>query len=142
MADTSLQIGIAVGMALKGKRMGEPATANTYIVGSPVKFTLSKDAWNGTMYTLYAYLYAVGTNGVQIGLPSKTSGPNAQSVIESALTIHSTYTYTGSTTAQPYARLYIVAVEPPEKDLDIVIFGLTPVADTVVAAASEEITEE
>ena len=138
MDDTSLQIGITIGMALSGKSTGEAAAVSTYVVGTPVKFTLSKDNWNGTRYTLYAYLYAVGSNGVQIGLPSKSSSPNAQAAVKAALTIHSTYNYSGSTTDQPYARLYIVAVEPPERDLEIVIFGLTPVANTVVAAVSEE----
>ena len=135
----TFEMGIAVGMSLKGKGSGGVATK--FIVGSPVTFTLSKDEWNGSMYTLYAYLYAVGANGVQIGLPSGTSNPNAQRVVEAALTVNSTHTYAGSDTAQPYARLYIIAAEPPTEDLEIAVFGLTPVADTVVATASEEVTE-
>lgn len=136
--ELTFEMGIAVGMSLKGKSGG---TSTRYVVGDPVTFTLAADSWNGSMYTLYAYLYAVGDNGVQIGLPSGTSTPNAQDVIEAALTVHSTYVYAGSTTAQPYTRLYIVAVEPPTEDIEIAIFGLTPVDDTVTATASEEETE-
>lgn len=139
MDEDTLKVGISIGMSLKGK--GSGGGGATYVVGDPVAFTLSKDDWNGSMYTLYAYLYAAGANGVQIGLPSGTSNPNAQAVVEAALTIHSTNNYAGSTTAQPYCRLYIVAVEPPTEDLEIVVFGLTPVADTVTATASEEGTE-
>lgn len=134
--EPSLQVGISVGMALKGKGSGEDLDA-TYVVGTPVTFTLEKDNWGGSMYTLYAYLYAAGESGVQIGLPSGTSNLNAQKVIKAALTINSTYNYAGSTTAQPYCRLYIVAVEPPTEDIEIAVFGLAPVADTVVATASE-----
>lgn len=140
MDEDTLKVGISIGMSLKGKGSGNSGGA-TYVVGSPVTFTLSKDEWNGSMYTLYAYLYAVGANGVQIGLPSGTSNPNAQRVVEAALTVNSTHTYAGSDTAQPYARLYIIAAEPPTEDLEIAVFGLTPVADTVVATASEEVTE-
>lgn len=141
MDEDTLKVGISIGMSLKGKGSGG-GFDTTYVVGAPVNFTLSKDSWNGSMYTLYAYLYAAGANGVQIGLPSGTSNPNAQAVIKAALTVNSVYTYAGSTTAQPYARLYIIAVEPPTDDLEIAVFGLTPVADTVVATTSEEDTTE
>lgn len=130
--------GIVVGMALKGKSSGGVIT--NYVVGDPVTFTLSKDSWNGSMYTLYAYLYAAGTNGIQIGLPSGASNPNAQAVIAAALTINSVYTYAGTESAQPYTRLYIIAVEPPTEDLEIAVFGLTPVANTVVSTTSEDET--
>lgn len=112
-----------------------------YVVGDPVTFTLAADDWNGSMYTLYAYLYAVGANGVQIGLPSGTSSPNAQAVIEAALTVSNAVTNAGTTSTQPYACLYIIAAETPTEDLEIAVFGLTPVADTVTTTASEEGTE-
>lgn len=137
LKEDSLQVGISVGMALKGKGSGG-GFDTTYVVGTPTTFTLEKNGWNGSMYTIYAYLCAAGENGVQIGLPSGTSNPNAQAVIKAALTLQSTYNYAGSTTAQPYCRLYIVAVEPPTEDLEIAVFGLVPVADTVVASVSEE----
>lgn len=137
MDEDTLKVGISIGMSLKGKGSGGGGDT-TYVVGEPVAFTLSKDDWNGTMYTLYAYLYASGANGVQIGLPSGASNHNAQSVIDAALTIQSTYNYAGSETARPYCRLYIVAVETPTEDIEIAVFGLTPVANTVVATASVE----
>lgn len=140
--EDTLKVGISIGMSLKGKGSGG-SIGGTYVVGDPVTFTLAADSWNGTMYTLYAYLYAEGESGAQIGLPSDTSTPNAQAVIEAALTLHSVYTYAGSDSARPYARLRIIAAETPTEDLEIAIFGLTPVADTVVATASEEtVTEE
>ena len=137
MDEDTLKVGISIGMSLKGKGSGG-ADGATYVVGDPVTFTLAANGWNGSMYTLYAYLYAAGENGVQIGLPSGTSNPNAQAVVEAALTIHSTSNYAGSTSAQPYCRLCIVAVEPPTEDIEIAVFGLSPVADTVVATAAVE----
>lgn len=139
MDEDTLKVGISIGMSLKGKSGGS-GDGTTYVVGDPVTFTLSKDSWNGSMYTLYAYLYAAGTNGIQIGLPSGASNPNAQAVIAAALTINSVYTYAGTESAQPYTRLYIIAVEPPTEDLEIAVFGLTPVANTVVSTTSEDET--
>lgn len=106
------------------------------VVGEPVTVTLHKDKWNGSCYTLKQELYVKGEYGVQIGLPANTSNTNAQNVIRAALTINNTYSSGGSTTQNPYVQLLLVAVQVPEEDIDIALFGVVPAAATVEAAAA------
>ncbi len=106
------------------------------VVGEPVVVTLSKDKWNGSCYTLTGELYTIGQYGVQIGLPSNTSNVNAQNLIRAALTINNSYYYGGDNSTNPYIQLLIVAVEVPEEDIDIALFGVVPAAATVVAEAT------
>ena len=106
------------------------------VVGEPVVVTLSKDKWNGSCYTLTGELYTIGQYGVQIGLPSETSNTNAQNVIRAALTINNSYSSSGDTTANPYVQLLLVAVNVPEEDIDIALFGLVAAEATVEAAAA------
>lgn len=110
------------------------------VISEPVNVTLSKDGWNGSCYTLTKELYVKGNYGIQIGLPSDTSNTNAQNVIRAAITINNSYSNAGSSTKNPYVQMLLVAVEAPEEDIDIALFGLTPAAATVeeTATASAE----
>lgn len=101
------------------------------VVSEPVTLTLSKDNWNGSCYTLVANNYTKGAYGVQIGLPSDTSNTNAQNVIKAALTINNTYV------SSTYVQLLLVAVTVPDEDIDIALFGLTPIEATAAEASTE-----
>ena len=93
----------------------------TYVTGTPVTFTLSD--WdpdvNGATYTLNCGSYTIGENGLQIGLPPDDSTINTQAVVAAALTIVNTGT--GGTGD---LIVTISAVNPPEEDLTIALFGL------------------
>lgn len=106
-------------------------------IGAPVTVTLSKDNWNGTCYTLRLDLYGVGEYGVQIGLPSGTSNPNAQNVVKSAITINNVYAYAGNTDTNPYVQLLLASVQAPAEDVEIALFGLVAAAATATATAAE-----
>lgn len=95
-----------------------------YVVGTPVECILSN--WNvadtGTTTTFDVVGYMVGSNGLQIGLPSNSSVFNTQAVVEAALTIP-TYTETESG-----VTITISAVNAPTETLTIAIFGLEPLS--------------
>lgn len=101
------------------------------VVGEPVTFTLRKDNWNGSCYTLTANMYVKGQYGIQIGLPPNTSNSNAQNVIRASLTINNSYSNAGSNSRNPYVQLLLVAVNIPDEDIDIALFGLSAAAPTV-----------
>lgn len=100
----------------------------TYVVGSPVPFTLTgwDAAEQGTTYELTAEGYKIGANGVQIGLLSKSNTVNAQAVVASALTIVKTYVYNPDKEKNyaGYTRITISAVTAPSRELTVAFFGL------------------
>ena len=100
----------------------------TYVVGSPVLFTLT--GWDpdaqGMTYKLKAEGYKIGAGGIQLGLPSDSSTLNTQAVVAAALTIVNT-----AVTAPDkdkniagYTEITISAVTAPSRDLTVAIFGL------------------
>ena len=101
-------------------------TSVVYAVGTPVEFTLSVDGWNGTTYELKAENYSIGSNDVQIGLPTESSTVNTQAVVAAALTIvHTLETAANTSNGTPaYVTLTISAIETPIRDITIAIFGL------------------
>lgn len=90
---------------------------NTYVVGTPRTCTLVASGWNGTRYTFIAS-GSVGSNGLQIGLPSESTAGNTQEVVKSALTLTNIESDTSSVT------ITVSAVTAPTKDITIAIFGL------------------
>lgn len=98
----------------------------TYVVGEPMEFTLS--GWDadiqGTTYTLTATGYKPGANGLQIGLPSDSSTVNTQAVVAAALTIADSSFTAATDSAAAYTTITISAVNAPDSDLTVAIFGL------------------
>lgn len=100
----------------------------TYVPGAPVEFTLTN--WDpdiqGTTYELVCPGYKIGENGVQLGLPSESSAVNAQAMIEAALTIADTSVTDPDLSDNQVGKttLMISAVNAPEQDLTIALFGL------------------
>lgn len=98
----------------------------TYVVGTPVLFTLT--GWDpdaqGTTYKLKAEGYKIGVGGVQLGLPSDSSTVNTQAVIAAALTVVDTYVSTPGKTTAGYTEITISAVTAPSRELTVAIFGL------------------
>lgn len=101
-------------------------TQTSYIYATPIEFTLSKDNWNGTTYTLSISGYTVMSTP-QLGLPPISDYANTTSVVKAALTIPESNS----------SSIIISAVNTPTRDLRIAIFGLTEAATT----ASEEVPE-
>lgn len=105
---------------------GTPSIVYEYVIGQCVTFTLSD--WDpdvqGTTYTLSCPGYTIGENGVQLGFPPDSSTVNTQAIIAAALTIVNTGETTGG-----YASITINAVNSPERELTIGIFGLEEIAN-------------
>ena len=95
-----------------------------YVTGTPIKFTLTADGWNGTNYNLNTFGYVIGKYGVQIGIPDSYSAVNTEALIKAAITIRTAWNYTSGTEAGTYAILELVAITKPTQDIDIVLFGL------------------
>ena len=112
------------GQKLSGTR--EESGGLTYVVGTPVLFTLT--GWDpdaqGTTYKLKAEGYKIGAGGVQLGLPSDSSTVNTQAVIAAALTVVDTYVSTPGKTTAGYTEITISAVTAPSRELTVAIFGL------------------
>ena len=100
----------------------------TYVVGSPVLFTLT--GWDpdaqGTTYKLKAEGYKIGPGGVQLGLPSDSSTVNTQAVVAAALTIVNTQVVAPNknTNTAGYTLITISAVTAPSRDLTVAFFGI------------------
>lgn len=121
---------------------GKGGTVTEYVVGTPVSYTLT--GWDpdsqGTTYKLKATGYKIGDSGLQIGLPSDSSAPNTQAVVDAALTIAYTSVTAPNTAANTagYTTVTIVAVNAPTRDLTIALFGLEPVAAVKITTAAIE----
>lgn len=122
-----------------------------YVPGEPVSFTLS--GWDkdlqGTTYTLKANGYKIGANGLQIGLPSNSSTVNAQAVVAAALTIVDTAVTAPDTekNVAGYVTVTISAVNVPDRDITVAIFGLeeaepVTVTTTAIEGISAPVTGE
>ena len=100
----------------------------TYVVGTPVSFTLTgwDAAEQGMTYKLKAEGYKIGANGVQLGLPSDSSTVNTQAVVAAALTIVNTMVIAPNkdTNTAGYTEITISAVTAPSRELTVAIFGL------------------
>lgn len=100
----------------------------TYVVGTPVSFTLT--GWDpdaqGTTYKLKAEGYKIGAGGVQLGLPSDSSTVNTQAVVAAALTIVNTAVTAPdkSKNVAGFTEITISAVTAPSRELTVAIFGL------------------
>lgn len=112
----------------------EIVNITSYVVGEAVVFTLSKDAWDSTNYSLKANGYKVGAEGVQIGLPANDDTTNTQRVVKAAITIPYTTTTSPNTenNVAGYATITLSAVNPPTEDVQIAIFGLEEADPKVV----------
>lgn len=110
----------------------------TYVVGTPVSFTLA--GWDpdvqGTTYKLKAVGYKPGANGVQLGLPSDSSTANTQAVVTSALTIANTNVTAPDKEKNEagFTEISIPAVNAPSRELTVAIFGLVEVERVKVTA--------
>ncbi len=106
------------------------APVSGYVIGEPFDVELDVDTWNGTTYSeLIISNYKEGPYGVQVGLPTNSSAPEMQAVIEAALTIVQVRTLVASddgTTPQRIA-LTFSAVKQPTTSLKIALFGLEAV---------------
>lgn len=106
----------------------EESGGPTYVVGTPVSFTLT--GWEpdvqGTTYKLKAEGYKIGANGVQLGLPSDSSTVNTQAVVAAALTIVNTAVTAPdkSKNVAGFTEITISAVTAPSRELTVAIFGL------------------
>lgn len=127
---------------------GKGGTVTEYVVGTPVSYTLT--GWDpdsqGTTYALPATGYKVGASGLQIGLPSDSSGPNTQAVVAAALTVQ-TWAYTAADTSKNvagYTTVTIVGTNAPTRELTVALFGLEEVAEAervkITTAAIEGVT--
>ena len=115
-------------------------TGLTYVVGEPVSFTLSgwDEPLNGTTYTLKANGYKIGANGLQIGLPPDSSTVNTQAVVAAALTIVDRVGTAPDTEKNiaGYTTITISAVNVPEREVTIAIFGLEEAEPVTVTTAA------
>ena len=96
--------------------------------GKPVEFTLSKDVWNGTIYTIQTTEYGEVHN-LRLGIPSTSSMTNAQRLVECALTIPEITNAMIDTDGDNVkdtnrATITISAVTAPTEDVVIAIWGL------------------
>lgn len=111
-----------------------------YVLGTPVAFTLT--GWDsdiqGTTYSLKAEGYKIGVNGVQIGLPSNSSTVNTQAVVAAALTIVDTAVTAPDTkkNVAGYVNVTISAVNVPDRDITVAIFGLEEAEPVTVTTAA------
>lgn len=100
-----------------------------YVVGEPLDFVLTNwDAVeNGHTYVLKVNGANIGENGIQIGLPQKNDSTyNMQQVVDSALTIPR-FEYVAPDTEKNiagYTRIWFSAVNIPQSDITVAIFGL------------------
>lgn len=112
----------------------------TYVPGTPVSFTMSgwDAAVQGTTYTLKANGYKIGANGLQIGLPSNSSTVNTQAVVAAALTIVDTAVTAPDTekNVAGYVNVTISAVNVPDRDITVAIFGLEEAEPVTVTTAA------
>ena len=141
--------GLAVGRTLKGWAGASAGGGGditigglTYVPGAPVTFTLT--GWDaekqGTTYELKATGYKIGANGVQIGLPPDDSTVNTQAVVAAALTLANA-TVTAPNTEKNiagYTTLEIVAVNIPDRDITIALFGLEKAEPVTITKSAIE----
>lgn len=111
-----------------------------YVPGTPVSFALS--GWDpdlqGTTYELVCTGYKIGDGGLQLGLPSDSSTVNTQAVVAAALTIVDTdVTEPDQADKLPgKTTVTISAVNAPEQELVIALFGLEAVEPVPVTEAA------
>ena len=106
----------------------EEAGGTVYVVGNPVEFVLSKDGWNGTIYTITTEEYGV-VGDLQLGIPPNSTMPNAQRLIQCALTIPQISNVMVDNDGDEVketnrATITISAVTAPTEDVTIAIWGL------------------
>lgn len=124
---TTAPLSFPAGMA-EAVRNIQSGGGPTYVVGTPVSFTLT--GWDpdvqGTTYKLKAVGYKPGANGVQLGLPSDSSTANTQAVVASALTIANTDVTAPDKekNVAGFTEISISAVTAPSRELTVAIFGL------------------
>ena len=117
----------AKGQKLTGT-LEESGGGTSYVVGSPVSFTLT--GWDpdaqGTTYKLKAEGYKIGAGGVQLGLPSDSSTLNTQAVVAAALTIVRTWVVAPHKDKNTvgFTEITISSVTAPSRELTVAIFGL------------------
>ena len=104
---------------------GEVYPDPTYVVGAPAEQSLTWDAVSeGTTKMLLLYGYKLGSYGIQIGLPNKSSDVNTQEVIQSALTIADIYTFSATKDMPERVKLYLSAIKAPTRTIKVAFFGL------------------
>ena len=120
--------------AISGIQSGE------YVVGLPVAFTL--EGWDpelqGTTYTLVCVGYKIGEGGLQIGLMPDSPAVNAQAVVAAALSIVDTSVSEPSTENKTAGSVTVTinAVNAPDRDLTIALFGLEAAEPVPVTEAA------
>ena len=120
--------------AISGIQSGE------YVVGLPVAFTL--EGWDpelqGTTYTLVCVGYKIGDGGLQIGLMPDSPAVNAQAVVAAALSIVDTSVSEPSTENKTAGSVTVTinAVNAPDRDLTIALFGLEAAEPVPVTEAA------
>lgn len=138
-------------VVIVGDQIGTGGGGTSYVVGTPVSFTLT--GWDpdvqGTTYKLKAEGYKIGTGGVQLGLPSDSSTVNTQAVVAAALTIVNTQVVAPNknTNTAGYTIITISAVTAPSRDLTVAIFGLeeaerVTVTETAVGGVTAPVVGE
>ena len=136
---TTAPLSFPAGMA-EAVRNIQSGGGPTYVVGTPVSFTLT--GWDpdvqGTTYTLKANGYKIGANGLQIGLPSNSSTVNTQAVVAAALTIVKTAVTAPNKDKNiaGYTEITISAVNAPSRELTVAIFGLEEAEPVTVTTAA------
>lgn len=134
---TTAPLSFPAGMA-EAVRNIQSGGGPTYVVGTPVSFTLT--GWDpdvqGTTYKLKAVGYKPGANGVQLGLPSDSSTANTQAVVAAALTIANTNVTAPDKekNVAGFTEISIPAVNAPSRELTVAIFGLVEVERVKVTA--------
>lgn len=123
--------GLTLGWALNshGNSAASIVTGISYVVGTPVEFTIPSTAWDGTHCTIKAEGYQAGSDALYIGLPANDDAVNTQRVVAAALTLPN-YTFTEANTENntpAYTTLTISSVEAPTEDIKIAVFGLEEV---------------
>lgn len=97
--------------------------ATYWAIGSPTVFTLDKDKWNGTSYSLVIGQYDAVSNNIQLGVPPQSSMYNADIVTKCAMTIPK-ISYASGDNGRTYTVI-ISAVNVPVVDVQIAIWGLS-----------------
>ncbi|MBQ8331127.1 MAG: hypothetical protein IJX94_01340 [Clostridia bacterium] len=106
----------------------DSTAATVYVVGNPVEFVLSKDLWNGTIYTITTTEYGE-VGALQLGIPPTSSMANANRLIRCALTIPQITNTRIDTDGDDVketnqATITISAVTAPDEDVTVAIWGL------------------
>lgn len=120
--------------AISGIQSGE------YVVGLPVAFTL--EGWDpeiqGTTYTLVCVGYKIGEGGLQIGLMPDSSTVNTQAVVAAALSIVDTAVTVPNQEKKTAGSVTVTinAVNGPDRELTIALFGLDPCEPVPVTEAA------